>query len=149
MIEVVQTNLIQKAARMSLYDVSDEVEEIRPGQHFHLNEEGEWEYADGTKKSYPTLNSRWSGKGVGLQGERLEGRDDVTSIGKISVLISNFEIKTMAYDKEETYEFGMPLAVAEGGILKPFVEGEDQTEFIAGYVTRVPEDEDDHLVYQG
>lgn len=149
MIEPINTGYIQKATRLSQYDVAESVEQILYGQHFHLNDDGEWEYADGTKRSYPTMNNRYQGKGYGLQGELLEGRDDVSAINKITVLVTNFEIQTQVYDKEETYEHGMPLAVKEGGVIVPFDEGEHKTEFIIGYVTRVPEDEDDALVYQG
>ena len=148
-IETIDVKYLQKASRLSLYRVSPEVKEIIPGQHFHLNEEQEWEYADGTKRSYPTLNIRKPLMKYGLQGELLEGRDDVSGTGLIACLITNFEIGTHAYDKDETYEYGAALAVDEGGIIVPFDSGKHKPEFVIGYVTGVPDTEEDVLTYQG
>jgi hypothetical protein len=141
---------IQNAHRLSLYDVDDSVTEIRAGQLFQLNDEGRWVYADGTRKAYPTLNDRYAGAGIGLQGERLEGRDNVTRTGKIACLKGNYEIGTDMYDTGATYTHGMPLVPAAGGRVAPYdgAGGGDAT-LIVGYVTRVPESEDDFLRYEG
>lgn len=145
----VNTIYLQKATRLSLYRVSDKVGEVFYGQHFHLNDDQEWEYADGTRKSYPTLNQRYAGPGFGVQLERLEGRDDVTRNGHLSVLVGNFEMSTSSYDKNEVYEYGAPLAIDAGGIIVPFDAGKHEVPFIVGYVTGVPEDDSDELRYQG
>lgn len=140
---------IQNAHRLSLYDVDDSVTEIRAGQLFQLNAEGRWVYADGTKKAYPTLNDRYAGEGIGLQGERLEGRDNVTRTGKIACLRGNFELGTDMYDKAATYTPGMPLVPAAGGVLAPFPATGGDPSLIVGYVTRAPESADDFLRYEG
>lgn len=139
---------IQKAPRLSLYNVADTVTEIHPGQLFHLNDDSEWVYADGTRKSYPTLNSRYAGLGIGAQGERLEGRDDVSRVGKITVLLGNYEIETDQYDKTETYTPGMAL-VAKDGVVTPFNEGTDKPHLIVGYVTVAPTVDNEFITYHG
>lgn len=144
-----QVNYLQKAHRLSFYDVAETVTTINAGQLFQLNDEGEWEYADGTRKAYPTLNNRYAGIGLGAQGERLEGRDDVSRTGKIACLAGNFEIGTDQYDDTETYLPGKALFPGDDGKVRLFVSGTDEAAFIVGFVTRAPEDDEDFLVYQG
>ena len=142
-----QISYLQNAHRHSLNRVSAEVDNVYSGQHFHLNDEEEWEYADGSRMSYPTMNERYPGKGLGPQGERLEGRDNVSSSGKLTVLLGNFEIGVDTYVKGATYQIGRPLVVdsTEKGFLKP---AGDTDKYIVGYVTHVPEDDNDFLRYQ-
>lgn len=149
-----QTNFIQNAHRLDR-DVASTVTNIHPGQLFQLNSAGEFEYADGTKKAYPTLNSRYPGQGLGLQGERLEGRDDVSRVGKIAVLKGNYEIGTDQYDKDATYTYGAPLAASTNAAKKgqitlfdPAAAGA-RPHLIVGYVTYVPKDDNDFLRYEG
>lgn len=140
---------IAKAHRLSEYPVSSTVGEIRAGQLFHLNNDGEWEYADGTRKAYPTINNRFQGQGLGPQGERLEGLDDVSRSGKIACFAGNFEIHTDQFDDTKTYTYGAPLKAGAAGKAVPFETATDDAAFIIGYVTRVPADNDDFLGYQG
>ena len=140
------TAYIQNAHRHSLNKVSKNVKEVHSGMLFHLDDNEEWDYADGTRISYPTLNERYPGKGLGPQGERLEGRDNVSSTGKLACLLGNFEIGVDTYEKGATYKVGRPLAASSTtkGYLKPAEDGE---KFIVGYVTHVPEDDNDFLRY--
>lgn len=142
------TNYIQHSNRLSLYRVAPTVKEIYPGQFFHLNDDSEWEVADGTRRSYPTLNARYPGAGIGMQGERLEGRDNVTKTGKIACFTGNFEIGTDVYDDTKTFVPGKPVKVVAGGKLAPFETGDDPA-FIRGYVTVAPTPEDKFLVIEG
>ena len=100
---------IQKAVRLSLYGVAATVKDVHPGQLFQLNDDGLWEYADGTRKAYPTLNSRYPGTGLGLQGELMEGRDDVSRANMLACLKGNFELSTTMFDPDATYISGHPL----------------------------------------
>ena len=144
-----QSSYIQKAHRLSLYDVADTVTTVFAGQLFQLNDDSEWEYADGTKKAYPTLNNRFPGQGIGAQGERLEGRDDVSRAGKLAVLKGNFEIATDQFDDEETYTAGAPLYPAADGKITLFKEGSGhKAQFIAGYVTVVPSEDHPMIRYE-
>lgn len=145
-------NYIQNAHRLSLYDLDDSVDEIHAGQLFQLNDEGRWVYADGTRKAYPTLNDRFRGKGLGLQSERLEGRDNVSRTGKIACLKGNYEIGTDQYDRSATYTYGAPLVPSTNADLPGQItaagEGADPL-LVVGYVTQVPESDDDFLHYEG
>lgn len=142
-----EPNYIQKAHRLSLYRIAASVTDVFPGQHFHLNDDSEWEYADGTRKSYPTLNSRYAGQGYGDQGELLEGKDDVTRSGKIACLKGNFEITTDQYDKLETYTPGQAL-VAKNSVVAPYVKNTDDPALIVGYVTVSPTASDEFITYE-
>lgn len=142
------TNYIQNAHRLDR-PVAASVANIQPGQLFQLDATGNFVVADGTKKAYPTLNSRFPGQGLGLQGERLEGRDDVSRSGRIAVLKGNFEIGTDQYDKTKTFVHGNPVVPATGGVVRPFVTGTDKPEYIVGYVTHVPADANDMIRYEG
>ena len=146
-----QISYVQKAHRLSLYNVADTVKEVYAGQLFQLNEESEWEYADGTKKAYPTLNNRYGGLGIGAQGERLEGRDDVSRAGKLSCLLSGYEIATDQFDDTVTYTTGAALYPAEGGKITLFDvanEGHNPA-YIQGYVTVIPSEDHPMLRYAG
>jgi hypothetical protein len=145
-----QTNWISNAHRIDR-DVADTVTDIHPGQLFQFNDNGELEYADGTKKAYPTLNSRFAGQGLGLQGERLEGRDDVSRTGKIAVLKGNFEIGTDQYDKNATYTAGAPLIAGANGQVTLFDKAATTPDWslIVGFVTHVPADANDMIRYEG
>jgi hypothetical protein len=121
---------------------------------FQLNAAGKWVYADGTKKAYPTLNNRFPGAGLGSQGERLEGRDDVSRSGKIAVLKGNFEIGTDQYDSTKVYVNGMPLHPStdptQKGKLTPYdaANGAHKEYFICGFVTSIPATTGDFLRYE-
>lgn len=141
-------NYLQKAHRLSEYEVDAAVTTIHPGQYFHLNAAGKWAYADGTKKSYPTLNSRYSGAGIGAQGELLEGRDDVSRSKKLAVLKGNFELTSDQYDKQATFVTGQPLVVKTPGVLTPYVEGTHKPQFIVGYVLVPPSVNDPFITYE-
>lgn len=149
-----QTNFIQNAHRLD-GKVASTVTNVYPGQLFQKNAAGEWEYADGTKKAYPTLNSRYPGAGLGSQGERLEGRDDVSRVGRIAVLKGNYEIGTDQYDTAVTYTHGAPLAASADALKKGKITLFDHAaagakpHLIIGYVTHVPVDADDMLRYEG
>lgn len=144
-----QQSYIQKAHRLSLYDVASNVSDVHAGQLFQLNANSEWEYADGTKKAYPTLNDRFAGAGLGDQGERLEGRDNVSRSGKLTVLKGNFEIATDQFDETKTFAVGKPLYAAAGGKLVPFDStAGHKVEFIAGFVTVVPGTDHPMLRYE-
>lgn len=140
---------VQKAHRLSLYNVAPNVTTVHAGQLFHLDDNGEWTYADGTRKAYPTLNNRFAGQGYGAQGERLEGLDDVTRVGKLACLAGNFEIATDQYDDTATYTYGAPLKAGTDGKATLFTAGTDNAAFIIGYVTGVPAEAGDFLRYQG
>lgn len=143
------TNYLQKATRLSLYNVSPNVTTIQAGQLFHLDANGEWDYADGTLKAYPTLNVRFNGAGLGAQGERLEGRDDVSRTGKITVLVTNYELGTDQFDDTKTYTPGAPLTTSTGGKLTLFDTATGKPHLIVGYVTVPPATTGDFLRYQG
>jgi hypothetical protein len=143
-----QTNYFQNAHRLDR-PIAAAVTNIQPGQLFQLNANGEFEVADGTKKAYPTLNSRFPGQGLGRQGERLEGRDDVSRSGRIAVLKGNFEIGTDQYDKTKTFAYGAPVVPGAGGKVIPFVEGTHKVQNIVGHVTHVPTDASDMIRYEG
>ena len=149
---IAEMNYLQNAHRLSLYEVAPSVTDVHPGQHFHLNDQSQWEYADGSKKSYPTLNSRYPGTGYGsIQGERNEGRDDVSRARKITCLRGNFEIGTDQYDKEATYETGKPIVVADNTDTSKgqvTAAADANTKPIVGYVTHVPTDDEDFLYYE-
>ena len=146
---------IQKAHRLSLYNVADSVGEVQKGQLFQLNTDGEWEYADGTKRAYPTLNQRFPGQGLGNQGERLEGRDDVSRAGKLAVLSSGFEIATDQYDEEATYTLGAALhpstEAGKEGLITIFDSANTAHDVanIRGYVTALPTADFGMLRYEG
>ena len=140
-----ETGYIQNAHRLP-GKIAKSVKEIRAGQHFHKNDDGEFEYADGTRPAYPTMNDRYQGSGYGDQGELVEGRDNVSRTGQITVLMGNFEVPTDQYDKDASYEYGQALTVKSPGILIPAGEGINPT-LICGVVTQVPEDDDDYLRY--
>jgi hypothetical protein len=141
---------IQKAVRLSLYDIDASVGNVQPGQLFQLNAAGKWVVADGTKRAYPTTNSRYPGAGLGPQGELLEGRDDVSKAGKITVLKSNFEISTDQYDTTKTYVNGDALYPAAGKLV-PFdsTNVAHKPQFIIGYVTKKPASITDMLTWEG
>lgn len=145
---------IQKAHRLSLNDVDSSVTTIHAGQLFQLNNSGKWVYADGTRKAYPTLNNRYAGQGLGLQGEILEGRDDVSRAGKLACLMGNFEIGTDQYDTAATYTYGAALHPSTDSTKKGKVTMYDSTNvahkahLICGYVTHVPVNSSDMLRYQ-
>lgn len=143
-----QMNYIQNSHRMSLYNIAETVKEIYPGQFFHLNDDSEWEVADGTRRSYPTLNARYPGAGIGKQGERLEGRDNVTRTGKMACFTTNFVLGTDQYDDTKTFVVGQPVKVIAGGILAPWEAG-DNPAFIRGYVTEIPTAEHKFVVIEG
>lgn len=145
-------NYIQNAHRLSLYDVDESVTTIYSGQLFQLNDEGKWVYADGTKKAYPTLNDRFAGQGLGLQSERLEGRDNVSRTGKIACLKGNYEIGTDQYDKDATYTYGAPLVPStdpskRGQITSAAAEANPL--LVIGYVTQVPANDNELLHFEG
>lgn len=146
---IAQENYVQKAHRLSYYNVSPNVTDIQAGQLFHLNDDGEWDYADGTRKAYPTLNNRFPGQGMGPQGERLEGRDDVSRTGKISCLKGNYELGTDQFDDTKTYKPGSALGVVTPGKLTLYDDATMKPEFIVGYVTQVPEGLGGFLRYEG
>lgn len=145
----------KKAFRLSGYNVSVSVTDIHPGQLFHLNDASEWEYADGTRKAYPTLNKRYPGKGYGPQNERLEGRDDVTQTGKIACLSGNFELGTDQFDKQAAFRVGDALYPStdptKKGLLTKFDASNPahKVQFIAGYVTMLPAKNSNFLKYHG
>ena len=141
------SNYLQKAHRLSQYRVADTVTTVQPGQHFHLNDDSEWEYADGTRKSYPTLNSRYAGAGLGSQGELLEGRDDVSRAGKLACLKGNYELETDQYDKTKSYTPGSPLVAIAGGLVAP-VPANATNPIIIGYVTVAPTANDEFITYE-
>ncbi|MGE7305679.1 hypothetical protein ACQKJG_17815 [Priestia megaterium] len=143
------TNYYQNAHRLDL-PISDNVTDVYPGQLFHINDEGEYDYADGTRKAYPTLNSRYNGQGLGLQRERLEGRDNVSRLGAITCLMNNYMIGTDMYDKEASYTHGKPVVASKTkeGVVEPFTEGTHKAQDIVGYVTIVPSDDSEFLHYQ-
>lgn len=144
-----QQAYIQKAHRLSLYNVAATVTDVHPGQLFQLNDESEWEYADGTKKAYPTLNSRFAGAGYGDQFERLEGLDDVSRAGKITCLKGNFEIATDQFDDAKTFVVGEALYPGANGQLVPFAGAvTPKPEYIAGFVTVVPSTDHPMLRYE-
>lgn len=146
-----QTMYITNAHRLDA-EVASTVTNVFPGQLFQFDANGKLEYADGTKKAYPTLNSRFPGQGLGLQGERLEGRDDVSRTKRIAVLKGNFELGTDQYDKDATFISGDPLVPGTGakkGLVIPFVEGTHKPYHIVGFVTKVPKDDSDFLRYEG
>lgn len=137
----VRIELMQKASRMSFYGISPDVTTVEYGQHFHLNDDGLWEYADGTRKSYPSILVRENiGPTRGIQGEITEGRDEITTTGKLTVLVTNFEIPTLAYDDTQTFTPGEPLVAGTNGYLTPYVPGTHDAAFIVGYVTVPPID---------
>lgn len=143
-----QNAYYQKAHRLSGNRVSETVGEIQAGQFFHLNDEGEWEYADGTRPAHPTLNERFAGKGRGLQQELLEGRDNVSRVGMIACLKGNYEIGVDQFDKTASFKFGQPLTTKAGGLLTP-AKPETAAHLIVGTVTRVPSQEYPYLRIQG
>lgn len=150
-----QQNYITNAHRLSFYEVDASVTNIYSGQLFQLNAEGKWVYADGTKKAYPTLNDRFPGEGLGLQGERLEGLDNVSRTGKIACLKGNYEIGTDQYDKDATFVYGAPVVPSTDPLKKGLVTPYDSANvahsahLIIGFVTHVPEDSEDMIRYEG
>ena len=149
-----QTNYIQNAHRLD-GKVAATVTDVQQGQLFQKNAAGEWEYADGTKKSYPTLNERYAGDGYGLQGERLEGRDNISRSGMLTVLKGNFEIGTDQYDKAATFTYGAPVCASTDPTKKGLVTLFDvnaaspKWHLVIGHVTHVPADADDMIRYEG
>lgn len=143
-----QTNYFQNSHRIDR-PVASTVGNIQMGQLFQFNAQDQLEVADGTKKAYPTLNSRYPGAGLGPQGERLEGRDDVSRTGKIAVLKGNFEIGTDQYDTSKTYTTGAALKAMAGGKATLWVAGTDSPVLIVGYVTHVPTSATDMIRYEG
>jgi hypothetical protein len=143
---------VQKAVRLSLYDIDPAVTNVYAGQLFQLNAAGKWIVSVGTGRAYPTVNNRFPGAGLGPQGELLEGRDDVSKAGKIAVLKSNFEIGTDQYDTTKTYVNGAALypSVTVPGKLTPFdsTNVAHKPEFICGYVTKKPATTADFLYYE-
>lgn len=139
---------ITNAHRLSQYPVAATVTEIREGQFFQLNDDSEWEYADGTQRAYMTLNNRYQGAGFGNQFELMEGRDDVTRGGKIACLMGAYEVGTLEYDKDATYEVGAPLVVStvanKKGLLTP-AGATPAAGLVVGYVTVKPESDEDYL----
>jgi hypothetical protein len=135
--------------------VASSVTDIYEHQLFQLNAQGEFEYADGTKRAYPTLNNRYPGAGLGPQGERLEGRDDVSRSGSIAVYKGNYEIPTNQYDKDATYTYGAPVQASTDPLKKGQIALFDTAaaspkwHLVIGYVTKVPADDSDFLRYEG
>jgi hypothetical protein len=144
---------IQKAVRLSLYKLDPSVGNVYAGQMFQLNAAGNWIVAVGTGKAYPTTNSRFPGAGLGPQGELLEGRDDVSKTGMITVLKSNFEISTDQFDATKTYANGAALypSITVPGKLTPFdaTNNAHLPQFICGYVTKRPINTGDLLTWEG
>jgi hypothetical protein len=138
----------QKAHRLSGNKVSAKVTEVQPGQLFHLNDSGEWEYADGTRPAFPTLNARYAGKGRGLQGELLEGRDNVSRVGMITCLKGNYELGTDQYDKTASFTFGQPITSGKKGLAVPATDT-TKAHLIIGTVTKIPTQEYPFLRYEG
>lgn len=140
---------ITNAHRLSQYEVDEAVTEIREGQFFQLTDESKWTYADGTQKAYMTLNNRYSGLGLGNQKELLEGRDDVSRIGKLSCLMGAYEVGTLEYDKDATFSVGDALVIsttaAKKGLVTPAGGTAPTPNLIVGYVTQVPADDQDFL----
>lgn len=141
--------------RHSLNEVDASVTNIYAGQLFQLNDAGKWVYADGTRKCYPTVNDRYPGAGLGPQGERLEGRDNVSASKKLSVLLGNYEIGTDQYDTAKTYTYGAPLHASTDATKKGKITLFDTTAeptqkeyFIIGFVTHVPTSASDMIRYQ-
>lgn len=145
-----ETNYFQNAHRIDR-PVASSVGNVQMGQLFQFNAQDQFEVADGTKKAYPTLNSRYAGAGLGPQGERLEGRDDVSRTGRIAVLKGNFEIGTDQYDTTKTYTIGEALkpSTTTHGFVTPWVSGTDSPALIVGFVTHVPTSATDMIRYEG
>jgi hypothetical protein len=143
-----QANYYTNAHRIEGY-VDASVTNIQPGQLFQFNNAGKLVYADGSKKAYPTLNSRYNGTGYGQQGELNEGRDDVSRTGKIALLKGNFEIGTDQYDTTKTFVFGEPVVPGANGKVIPFIEGTHKPWDIVGFVTYVPASADEMIRYEG
>jgi hypothetical protein len=143
-----QTNYITNAHRIE-GEVDASVTAIQPGQLFQFNDSGKLVYADGTKKAYPTLNSRYNGTGYGLQGELNEGRDDVSRTKRIALLKGNFEIGTDQYDATKTFVSGEPIVAGPGGKVIPFIEATHKPWDIVGFVTYVPASDDEMIRYEG
>jgi hypothetical protein len=148
-------NYIQKAHRLDR-KVAASVTRVEPGQLFQINDQNEFEYADGTKKAYPTYNNRYNGTGYGaIQGELNEGRDDVSRTGRIVCFKGNYEIGTDMYDKDASYASGTPLhpstVAGKKGQVTPYdaANPAHKAHFIIGYVTYVPADDTDFLRYEG
>lgn len=150
-----QTNYLTNAHRLSMNEVDASVTNIHAGQLFQLNDADKWVYADGTRKAYPTLNNRYPGAGLGLQGERLEGRDDVSAAKKIACLKGNYEIGTDQYDTAATYTNGAPLHPSTDPTKKGLVTMYDSGNaahkeyLIVGYVTHIPTSATDMIRYEG
>ena len=151
-----ETNYYQHAHRLP-GEVSESVIEVQAGQLFQKDAEGKWEYADGTKKAYPTNNARYraEGTGRGLQGEKLHGWDDITDTGMMNVFKGNYEIGTDQYDKDVSYVAGQPLHASTDPAKKGLITAYDAANpkhkayFIIGYVTEVPAEDTDMLRYEG
>lgn len=141
-----QTNYIRSAIKKGDVAVSANVDSVEPGQHFHIDDNGEWDYADGTRNSFPTTLTRTTGRRFGeIQNELLYGRDEVTMFGKLTVLLSNYEIGLDQFLSGDTFEVGQPVYVTTDGQVTATAPTEGAG-FPVGHVTATPQMNDQGML---
>jgi len=139
------------AYRVSDGKLASTVTTLYDGQWLMRNDSDEFVIHTGTtaKKGYMTISSKY-GNPVNNIGTPItqgpNGRDNVTSTGKVSVLVGPYRLATDQYETG-TYHAGDPLKISENGKLTPFVVGTDKEYDIVGHVYKAPASASDVLVF--
>lgn len=119
------------AHRISDGKLAATVTELHDGQWLMRDSNGEFVIHDGTSgvKGYITLSSKYGDPASDIgrpitQGPA--GRDNVTSTGRVTVLIGPYRLATDQYETG-VYTAGMPLKISSNGKLEPAALSGDST----------------------
>lgn len=115
---------VNNAHRISDGKLADTVSELRDGQWLMRDSNGEFVIHDGSAvKGYLTISSKYGDPVNNINRPITEGpagRDNVTSTGRVSVLIGPFRLATDQYETA-VYNVGAPLKISQNGKLTPIV----------------------------
>lgn len=115
---------VNNAHRISDGVLAATVTELHDGQWLMQDANGEFVIHDGSAvKGYLTISSRYGNPVNNINRPVTEapaGRDNVTSTGRVSVLIGPYRLATDQYEAG-AYVAGAPLKISQNGKLEPCV----------------------------
>jgi hypothetical protein len=128
------------AHRISDVKLAATVTELYDGQWLMLGENGEMVISDGTAKSYITLSSKYGNPVDNIARPITEGpagRDNVSSTGRVTVLIGPFRLATDQYEVG-AYAAGDALVVSANGKLQKYDSATNTADQIVANVWTAP-----------
>lgn len=135
------------AHRISDVSLASTVTTLYDGQWLMLDSNGEMVISDGSKKSYLTISSKYGNPADNINRQITEGpagRDNVTSTGRVSVLIGPYRIATDQYETG-SYSEGDALKVSSNGKLEAWDSANDSADAIVAWVWAPPAEAGDPM----